>query len=103
MGGLDNACQWPDDGQRKATITHPFSPDKGRSFVVVRKTRANGRDRVVCVDEAGGSRSFLLSWTDYPACDPYEALLEEAGAKNGGFRFECLDGLAALLSGIERM
>jgi hypothetical protein len=50
-------------------ITHPFSPDCGKEFILIERKKCWGEDRLLCFDENGKYRTVLTSWTDYePPC-----------------------------------
>ena len=98
-----NASNVINNLQQQITITHPFSPNYGQVFALVRKTKGEGRNRLVCMDEAGNIRVFLASWTDYPSNDPYIALTEDSRFGNADFRFKDLDLLAKMLSTLKNV
>ena len=52
------------------TITHPFSPHKGKEYFVVEEAFGWDKDAILCSDSEGNSRVFPKSWTDYPADEP---------------------------------
>ena len=84
-------------------VTHPFSPFYGKSFTYIKRIKKDGKDRLVCLDETGNSMSLLVSWTDYPAIDPYKKLIKTAGIKNVDFSFDELNMLAKLLASIKKV
>ena len=75
------------------TITHPFHPLCGQSFVFG-GTRHNWAEcRVFVLDEDGGQRSFPLGWTDAGDPDVFVAI----AAGRSPFRIQDLLELAALI------
>ena len=53
------------------TITHPFSPMKGREYLLIEKKVCWGQARVLVFDENGDYRRFPASWTDLADPDPF--------------------------------
>lgn len=51
--------------KKKVTVTHPFSPDKGKEFTLVHRLHYWGDDRLILLDENGKRRRINASWTDY--------------------------------------
>jgi len=63
---------------------------------VVERIVAWGEDRILCCDNDGDSRTFLTSWTDYPAEGP-----ENPFSGTIDFWFEDLQMLAKLIDSLE--
>ena len=57
-----------------------------------------GADRILCVDNAGNSRVFLTSWTDYPSDEPANQFWGSVD-----FWYDDLQMLAKLLADIEKV
>ena len=55
-------------------VTHPFSPDRGKAFILIERKVCFGDDRILCFDEDGNYRRFLTSWTDYVPLPPFLAI-----------------------------
>ena len=92
------------DGQQETiTITHPFSPLKGRSYTFVKKTKRGGKDRLACIDEAGNSRVFPIEWTNYRDNSTYGELPKAALRESGDFRYKELKQLADMLDGLKNV
>ncbi len=54
-------------------VTHPYSPDFGKEFVLIEKTICWDEDRLLCFDEQGNYRRILTSWTDFQPPKPFVA------------------------------
>ena len=80
------------------TVTHPFSPFYGKSFTVIKKTRNGGKDRLICLDDAGNIRWFLADWTNYHDNGPNETTIKGAHSSCGDFRLAELEMLSKLLN-----
>ena len=98
-----NATIHLDEQQHIVMVTHPFSPFYGVLFTFVKRMIKNGKNRLVCMDEAGNIRVFITSWTNYPTNNLYSTLVKDAGLQNVDFRFEDLDMLSKLLSSIKKV
>lgn len=53
------------------TVTHPFSPDRGKAFTLVERRNYWGDDRLIMLDEQGKRRRMKASWTDYEPPTPF--------------------------------
>ena|GEM_PF-5923438 len=55
------------------------------------------------MDNAGHSKTILISWTDYADEDPCAAMVEKVGTMDADFDYECLNELAKLLTEFEKV
>lgn len=46
-------------------VTHPFSPDLGKEFVLIDRRNFWGDERLILEDKKGKRRRINASWTDY--------------------------------------
>lgn len=53
------------------TVTHPFSPDRGKEFALVERRHYWGDDRLILLDERGKRRRIKAEWTDYEPPTPF--------------------------------
>ena len=52
-------------------MTHPFSPDRGKTFTLVQRKNFWGDDRLILLDEGGKRRRINASWTDLEPPSPF--------------------------------
>ena len=86
------------DDKQIITVTHPFSPHKGKEYFIVDETPGWGEDRLLCNDNEGNSRIFLKSWTDYPTEEP-----ENPFEGTVDFWYDDLQMLARLITDIKKL
>ena len=75
-------------------ITHPFHPDRGRSFPFVVAKQLWGEKRVTLEYPDGTLRSLPVGWTDLAPVDPYVVI----SAGRSWFRVEDLMALVDLIA-----
>jgi len=83
--------------QATVTVTHPFSPDYGRSFALVRIVGKGGKDRLKCEDDDGNIRHIKAAWTDYNDICAYAAQPKATSLAEADFSYSDLKMLAQLL------
>jgi hypothetical protein len=94
---LPNTYTHTNDEEGTIKVTHPFSPFYGQSFTFIKKASNDGRDRLICVDEAGNIRRFLTAWTDYHSGFTSEEQEKAVSRVSADFRYEDLFELSELL------
>jgi len=82
---------------KKVTVTHPFSPDKGKEFTLVEHKHYWGDDRLILLDSKGKRRRISASWTDY---EP-PTLFREISNGRAVFSDEKVIELSQLLSALK--
>lgn len=75
-------------------VTHPFHPDRGRSFPLVAAKQLWGEARVTVEHPDGTLHSIPVGWTDLAPIDPYVVI----GRARSRFRVEDLVALADLMA-----
>jgi len=66
------------DGERYFTITHPFHPLTGQSFVLLSQRFAWGEERIFFADpQTHQVRSLPLAWTSLAPPDPFLVIAAE--------------------------
>jgi hypothetical protein len=80
-----------------ATITHPFHPQRGQRFAILKTRRVSGVDTLILHSEGRGPNSVPREWTDRADLSPYASL----AAGELVFDFRHLLELADLLGALE--
>jgi len=80
-----------------AKITHPFHPQRGQRFAILRTRRVSGVDTLILRSEGQGPNSVPREWTDQADPSPYAGLEESELA----FDFCRLLELAELLDAMK--
>ena len=57
-----------------AEISHPFHPQRGRRFEVLKKRRVAGVDTLILRELERGTLSVPREWTDWADPSPYDSL-----------------------------
>ena len=66
----------PGNPETKFHVTHPYSPFKGETFLLIKRTECWGADRVLCFDKNGCYRRFFTCWTDLDIPDAFRQTSE---------------------------
>jgi hypothetical protein len=98
-----NALTLTDAQQKSITVTHPFSPHKGKRFELIKKTRKGGKDRLICHDDAGNTMWFLADWTDYHDTGSINKATNDPHSPSEDFRNTDLEMLSKLLDELEEV
>jgi len=80
-----------------AKISHPFHPQRGQRFAILKTRRVSGVDTLVLRSEGQGPNSVPREWTDQAEPSPYAGL----AASELVFDFTRLLDLAELLGALE--
>ena len=81
-----------------AEITHPFHPQRGQRFRILKTRRVSGVETLLLGGVGGGPNSVPLEWTDRAEPSVYAGTGVEALV----FDFGCLLTVSALLEAVER-
>lgn len=57
-----------------ARITHPFHPQRGERFAILKTRRVSGVDTLILLSEGRGPNSVPREWTDQADSSPYAGL-----------------------------
>jgi hypothetical protein len=86
-----------------AIITHPFHPQSGKQFPILKMRRVGGEQILSLLDESSGRGSFTVprEWTDQSPPSPHSSMLEQAPVLDAACLIKLRDLVEVLKKGVD--